>query len=99
MEVAGAVVDAADAAQNLIRLEEQLDQERSESCDLRREIDDLRWARDEALSQVSDCQARNLRVIEGLMDDMAKADVLLKQVAPCVAEATCCGCACTPPLR
>lgn len=40
------------------------------------QVDEFARARDEALAQVSEVQERNLRVIQGLMDDLAKADVV-----------------------
>jgi hypothetical protein len=105
LEAAGGIVAAADCAQNTIRLEELLDQERSEKSELEQQVslasclhrslclppsallvlvhscantqvDEFARARDEALAQVSEVQERNLRVIQGLMDDLAKADVV-----------------------
>jgi hypothetical protein len=40
------------------------------------QADGFALARDQALAQVSEVQERNLRVIQGLMDDLAKADVV-----------------------
>ena len=89
LEVAASVIGAADSAQNTIRLEEQLDQERADCRDLqdqlrgmaglRQQVEVLARERDEALAQVAEVQERDLRVIEGLMDDVAKGDVSLKQ--------------------
>jgi hypothetical protein len=38
LEAAGGIVEAADCAQNTIRLEELLDQERSEKCELEQQV-------------------------------------------------------------
>ena len=51
-------------------------------------------ARDEALGQVSEVRERNLRAIQGLMDDVAKADVVGVRGVECGLESGACAACC-----